>query len=642
MCEHCHEHNCKHHDESEDKHNHNFCCTYETNNIIRAGIAAVIVVAAIISNTNKILSLILYLTAYITAGADIVFLALKNILKGNFFDENFLMSLATTGAFCTGEYPEAVSVMILYQIGEFLQHKAVNKSRNSISKLMDIKPDYANIEENGILIQKHPQDILVNDIIIVKSGEKIPLDGRITEGHSYVDTSSLTGESVLKEVNPNDEVLSGMINTNGVLKILVTKLYKDSAVSKILELVENASSKKSKTEKFITKFAKYYTPLVVIFALLIVLIPLSLFGTDNINTWFQRALTFLVISCPCALVISIPLTFFSAIGVASKCGILIKGSNYIELLSKPDTIVFDKTGTLTKGTFKVTDIVPADNISKDELLEYAAKIEAYSNHPISVSIKEAYSKAVDTSKITNFTEITGNGVKITENGNELIAGSKKFMEINNIKVDIPIEIQQKENIVYIAKDLIYIGSLIISDELKDNAEETIKQIQKHEIKTVMLTGDSFQNAQQTASALNINEFYAGLLPVDKVKKLENLILNKNKNKSIIFAGDGINDAPVLMRADIGIAMGALGSDAAIEAADIVITDDNISKINTAVNIAKKTILIAKQNIIFAIGVKLLFLTLGVFGLMTMWGAVFADVGVTLIAVLNSLRNLKIC
>ncbi len=640
MCNHCCEHS-NHHSEEVNwhEHEHNHGGGAGVNNLYRAGIAAVITAVVMLLSTDKTLNFVLYLAAYLIAGADVAASSVKNILKGNFFDENFLMSIAVIGAFCIGEYPEAVSVMVLYQIGEFLQHKAVDKSRKSISELMDIRPEYANIEEDGILIQKNPEEIAVNDVIVVKAGEKIPLDGMVKDGSSFIDTSSLTGESTLKEVKRGDEVLSGSVNKNGVLKIIVNKLYKDSAVSKILELVENAASKKSKTESFITKFAKFYTPIVVICAVLIVLIPLIFTGFQNVNIWIERALTFLVISCPCALVISVPLTFFSGIGAASRIGILIKGSSYIEKLASPDCVVFDKTGTLTNGSFKVTDIIPEGGTSKEELLEIAAYAESYSNHPIALSVKEAYGILTDNSRISNAIEIEGCGVKAEIDGNVVLAGNKKLT--NKFNISVPVDEENGGTAVYIVKNNVYTGKLIISDGIKSAAYQAISSLQKINIKTVMLTGDSIQNARETAEKLKIDEYYASLLPEEKVKKTEELMDIKPREKSIIFVGDGINDAPVLMRSDTGIAMGALGSDAAVEAADVVITDDNPLKIYTAIRISKRTIQIANQNIIFAIGIKLLFLVLGGLGLMTMWGAVFADVGVTLIAVMNSLRNLKV-
>ncbi len=613
-------------------HEHN-----EAKGLKRFSISFLILISVLLLQIDENIKIFMYLAAYIISGFDVIYRALRNILKGDLFDENFLMSIATIGAICLKQFPEAVSVMVLYQLGEFLQHKAVSKSRKSISKLMDIKPEYANIEENGILVQKHPEEININDIIFVKAGEKIPLDGEITEGHSFLDTSSLTGESILREVKEGDNVLSGSVNTNGLLKIKVNKKYEDSAVSKILELVENASSRKSKAENFITKFARYYTPIVVLFAILLILIPFIIFGSESIYIWIERALTFLVISCPCALVISVPLTFFSAIGAASRYGILIKGSNYIEMLSNPETIIFDKTGTLTKGTFKVTSILPANGFSEEDLIKYAAYAENYSNHPISDAIKKAYNGIIDNSAISEEKETPGNGVCANIFGHQILAGNKKLMDRYGITA---VEAQKNGTVIYVSFDNKFMGFIIISDEVKENAQSAIEQLKTLSIKTVMLTGDTKQNAHNIAAKLQIDEYHSDLLPSDKVSKLEEIMSKKDKKRSVIFAGDGINDAPVLMRSDIGIAMGALGSDAAIEAADIVITDDNLLKIYTVIKLAKRTMTIARQNIIFAIGIKVLFLILGTFGLMTMWGAVFADVGVTLLAVLNSLRTLK--
>ena len=610
----------------------------ESKGLKRFTISFVILIFALLLPVNENIKIFMYITAYIISGFDVVYRALRNLLKGDLFDENFLMSIATLGAICLKEFPEAVSVMVLYQLGEFLQHKAVSKSRKSISKLMDIRPEYANIEENGVVVQKHPEEININDVIIVKAGEKVPLDGEVTEGHSFLDTSSLTGESVLREVKEGDNILSGCINTSGFLKIKVNKKYKDSAVSKILELVENASSRKSSAENFIKKFAKYYTPIVVILAVLLILIPFIVFGSEVLNIWLERALTFLVISCPCALVISVPLSFFSALGTASKYGILIKGSNYVEMLSKPQTVVFDKTGTLTKGTFSVTSIIPANGFSQEDLIKYAAYAESYSNHPVAQAVKNAYKKSIDNTSVSDETEIAGNGVCAKIYNHDVLAGNKKLMDKYGINTP---ESPKDGNVIYIAIDGKFMGFIVISDEIKENAQNAINQLKSINIKTVMLTGDTNQNARNIAEKLNMDEYYSDLLPAGKVSKLEILLSEKDKKRSVIFAGDGINDAPVLMRSDIGIAMGALGSDAAIEAADVVITDDNLSKIYTAVKLAKRTMIIVRQNIIFAIGVKVLFLLLGSVGLMTMWGAVFADVGVTLLAVLNSLRIMKL-
>ncbi len=611
---------------------------FENQGLKRFSISFLILIITLIVPAGENIKIFMYVLAYVISGFDVIYRAFRNLFNGNFFDENFLMSIATIGAICLKQLPEAVSVMVLYQLGEFLQHKAVSKSRKSISKLMDIRPEYANIEENGNLVQKNPEDININDVIIIKPGEKIPLDGNIIDGHSFIDTSSLTGESVLREVNSGDEILSGSINTSGLLKIKVSKRYKDSAVSKILELVESASSRKSKAENFITKFAKYYTPIVVILAGLLVLIPIIIYGSESINIWLERALTFLVISCPCALVISVPLTFFSAIGAASRYGILIKGSNYIELLSKPEMVVFDKTGTLTKGVFKVTKVIPHNNFSKDEVIKYAAYAESYSNHPVSDAIKSFYGQNIDNNVITGEKEIAGQGISAIINGHNVLAGNKKLMKTYNVAIP---NVYEEGTVIYVTFDNKFMGIIIISDEVKENAKGVITLIKTAGIKTIMLTGDTEQNAQNIVNELNIDEYYSNLLPADKVSKLEEFLSWNKKKGSIIFAGDGINDAPVLMRSNIGIAMGALGSDAAIEAADVVITDDNLSKIYTAIKLSKQTMSIVRQNIVFAIGIKILFLILGSFGMMSMWGAVFADVGVTLLAVLNSLRTLKI-
>ena len=620
MCEHNHEH-----EEENSK-----------LKLIKIGLSFLIFFVAILSNIQGWGRFSLYLVAYIIAGGDIIVKAIKNIIKGEIFDENFLMSIATIGAFSIKEYPEAVMVMVLYQIGEYFQDKAVDKSKKSISELMDIRPDYANVEENGQLTKKSPKEINIGNIIVVKTGEKIPLDGTIVEGSAIVDTSALTGESIPQSLSINDNAISGCINTNGLLKIKVKKKYSESTVSKILELVEHASSKKTKTENFITKFARYYTPIVVLGAILLVIILAIVFGGD-FQTWLSRALTFLVISCPCAIVISVPLGFFAGIGGASRQGILIKGSSYLEMLSRPDTVVFDKTGTLTKGCFKVVKFSPQPEISKEELLKLTAYTENYSNHPIAQSIKKEFSEVIDANKISDVQEIAGNGVKAIVGDATILSGNEKLMKTFNIDY-----IQATENgtIVYTAKNNKFLGYIVISDEIKDNAKTTIENLNKNKINTVMLTGDNKNTADYVANELGLTNVYSQLLPADKVEKLEEIINHKDKNKNVIFVGDGINDAPVLTRADIGIAMGGLGSDAAIEAADIVIMDDKISKIPTAIKLSKKTMSIVRQNIIFAIGIKLLFLIFGAIGFITMWGAVFADVGVTLIAVLNSLRALK--
>ncbi len=627
MCNHCH-----HSHNSKNEHKN------ESLTLIRISIAFLILLFAVFSNIPNNIKICCFLFAYLLAGYDILYTAIKNIIKGRIFDENFLMGLATLGALAIKEYPEAVMVMVLYQLGEYFQHRAVKKSRRSILELMDIRPDYAYKEENGKVIKYSPEEINQGDIILVKTGEKIPLDGVITEGSAILDTSALTGESVPKTVKIGDTAISGCINTNGVIKIKVTKKYGESTVSKILKLIEHASSKKSRMENFITRFAGYYTPAVVAAALMLAVLPPLLLPDAQFTIWLKRALTFLVISCPCALVISIPLGFFGGIGGASKCGILIKGSNYLEALSKPDSVVFDKTGTLTKGSFEVTKISPQNGISEGELIEYAAYAENYSNHPIALSLKKAYKKDIDTSKISNVSEFAGNGVKADINGEEILTGNSALMEKFQINIQ---EHPDEGTVVYCAKNGEYIGYIVISDEIKEDSPLAIKELKKVVGKTVMLTGDSEAAAKRISERLGIQQVYSQLLPQDKVEKLENIIAEKQKDKNVIFIGDGINDAPVLTRADVGIAMGAMGSDAAIEAADVVIMDDKPSKIYTAVKIAQKTMLIVKQNIIFALGVKALFLLLGAFGFMTMWGAVFADVGVALLAVLNSLRSLRV-
>ena len=557
----------------------------------------------------------LFLVAYLIVGADVLLRAIKNILKGQIFDENFLMSLATIGAICIKEFPETVMVMILYQIGEYMQDRAIDKSKDSIAALMDIRPDYANL--NGKKVS--PTEVKIGDIIAVKTGEKIPLDGIVVSGKASIDTSALTGEALPKNVKAGDEVISGCINLNGILEIKVTKPFGESTVAKILELVENASSKKAKTENFITKFARYYTPAVVIIACIIACIP---------PFYIERALTFLVISCPCALVISIPLSFFAGIGGASSKGILIKGSNYIEILSKAKVAVFDKTGTLTKGNFKVVEI-SSDN---PDLLRYTALAEAVSPHPIAEAIREAYKEKYNAEIPTNneIEESAGYGIKAKIEGKEILVGNAKF--VNTTPVN------KAGTVVYVAIDGVYQGYIVISDTIKNDTKFAIKTLKKLGLKTEMLTGDSRANAQNVATEIGIDKYYAELLPNDKVEKLENAISSSKGN--VIFVGDGINDAPVLTRADVGIAMGGLGSDVAIEAADIVIMDDKPSKVALAIKMAKKTMLIVKENIVFALSIKLLFLILGGLGFVSMWGAVFADVGVSIIAILNALRASK--
>lgn len=623
MCEHDHNH---HH--SDEQENNKLA-------IAKLVISIVIFVTATILHPTGLNRLLIYFSAYLIAGGDVVLKAIKHILKGKVFDENFLMVLATVGALAIGEYPEAVMVMVLYQIGEMLQDYAVEKSKKSISSLMNIRPDYANIVVNGELIKKNPEDVKIGDTIVVKTGEKIPLDGIVINGHASIDTSALTGESIPKRLKTGDNAVSGCINTNGVLTIKVEKEFGESTVSKILELVEHASSKKAKAENFITKFARYYTPAVVFGAVALAILPPLFIQGAQFSTWLQRALTFLVISCPCALVISVPLGFFAGIGGASRNGILIKGACYIEALSKPYAVVFDKTGTLTKGTFAVTSINPVKNITTDYLLKVSAYAENYSNHPIASSIKNAFAEKIDKDLINNVEEIAGNGVKATVNGKEILAGNCKLMKMFNIAY---IEAENIGTTIYIAENGKFIGSITISDELKSDSKLAIEKLNKKVKQTVMLTGDSKTPAEYVAKELGIKNVYSELLPSQKVEKLEELI--EAKQGSVIFVGDGINDAPVLTRADVGIAMGGLGSDSAIEASDVVIMTDEPSKVSKVISIAHKTMTIVKENIAFALGIKALFLILGAFGFVTMWGAVFADVGVTLIAVINSLRALK--
>lgn len=621
---------CENHHKHEEENNENIV-------LARVILAIVLFSLAMIFTSAPTFKISLLGISYLIAGYDILIKALKNIIKGKVFDENFLMGIATLGAIGIKEYPEAVMVMVLYQIGEYLQDKAVEKSQNSITELMDIRPDYANLEKDGDLIKISPYEVKIGDTIIVKTGEKIPLDGIIIDGTATLDTSALTGESRPREAKIGDEAISGCINTNGLLKIRVTKEYGQSTVSKILDLVENASSKKTKTENFITKFAKIYTPVVVLAALFLAILPPLIFGS-NFSVWINRALTFLVISCPCALVISVPLGFFAGIGGASKCGILVKGSSYLELLSKPETIVFDKTGTLTQGCFKVVKIVQQEDTTKEELLELTAYAESYSNHPIALSIKKAYDKNIDKNRISEISEIAGNGVRAEINGCSILVGNENLLKNHNISYQ---KANETGTIVYTAKNSKFLGYIVISDKLKEDAQKAIMELKKLKLQTVMLTGDTEDSGLTVAKELNIDKAYTQLLPIDKVDKIEDIIEQKTKNKSVIFVGDGINDAPVLTRADVGIAMGGLGSDAAIEAADVVIMDDKPTKVATAIKIAKQTLTIVKENIAFALGIKVLFLILGAFGFVTMWGAVFADVGVTLIAVLNSLRALKI-
>jgi Cd2+/Zn2+-exporting ATPase len=573
---------------------------------------------------------------YLIVGWEVISSAFKNIIRGQFFDEKFLMTIATLGAFAIDEMPEAVAVMLFYVVGELFQDIAVNRSRKSIKALLEIKPEFANLIIDGDSTKVSPESIQVGDTIIVKPGEKIPLDGEVIDGDSFVDTSTLTGESVPRKMKKNDLVLSGTINQTGVLTIKVTKLFSESSVSKILELVENASSKKAETEKFITTFAKYYTPVVVISALLLAILPPLLFSGQTFSEWIYRALVVLVISCPCALVISIPLGYFGGIGSASRKGILVKGSNFLDALTQVTTVVFDKTGTLTKGEFKVSEVVTSNGFSKEEILEYAAYAETNSNHPIAKSISEAFAKDIEKQRIKKVEEISGHGIKAVVDKKTILAGNDKLLHRENITHPV---CNVEGTVVHIAIDTVYAGYIIISDSLKDDAIQAIENLKAKNIQTVMLTGDNQFAAQAFAKRLGIDNFYYELLPEDKVKHIEQLIA-ESKGGKVAFVGDGINDAPVIARADVGIAMGALGSDAAIETADVVLMTDSPSKVATAIDVAKTTRTIVWQNIYFAMGVKLIFIILGVFGVATMWEAVFGDMGVALIAVFNAIRILR--
>lgn len=604
--------------------------------LVRIILSAVLLVAAALIPVGGIVKLVLFLIPYAVIGWDVLWKAIRNIAHGQVFDENFLMAIATVGAFALGEYPEGVAVMLFYQVGELFQSYAVGRSRQSIAALMDIRPDYANIEQDGKLVQVDPEDVAVGDTIVIKAGEKIPLDGVVLEGSSAVDTAALTGESLPRDVDPGDDVVSGCINQSGLLKVRVTKVFGESTVAKILDLVENSSSKKARAENFITRFARYYTPVVVIGAVLLAVLPPLLFGGDW-SDWLQRALIFLVISCPCALVISVPLSFFGGIGGASKQGILVKGSNYLEALAKTETVVFDKTGTLTKGTFQVTAVHP-DRISEGELLELAALAESYSEHPISRSLREAYQKPVDASRVTDVEEISGHGVRAKVDGHDVYAGNGKWMDRIGASWR---NCHRTGTVVHVAVDGEYAGHIVISDVVKPDAAAAIEALKREGVKkTVMLTGDIKAVGEAVAREIGIDEVHAELLPGDKVDQVERLLKNTSGKGKLAFVGDGINDAPVLSRADIGIAMGGLGSDAAIEAADIVLMDDKPSKLAVAVRISRKTLRIVRQNIVFALGIKLLFLTLGAFGMANMWEAVFADVGVSVLAILNASRALR--
>ena len=604
--------------------------------LFRVLASAVLFAVALLLPTEGWLRLFTFLIPYAVIAWDVLWRAVRNIAHGQVFDENFLMSLATVGALATGEYPEAVFVMLFYQVGELFQSYAVDQSRKSITSLMDIRPDYANIEVDGQLRQVDPEDVAVGDTIVIKAGERIPLDGVVLEGTSNVDTAALTGESLPREAQPGDDVISGCVNLSGLLRVRVTKAFEESTVAKILDLVENSSSKKAKAENFITKFARYYTPAVVLAAVALALLP-PLFTSIQWVDSIQRALNFLVVSCPCAQVISVPLSFFGGIGGASKNGILVKGGNYLEVLAKTELVVFDKTGTLTRGVFNVTAIHP-DHCGEAQLLELAALAESYSDHPISRSLKEAYGKELDASRVSNVEELSGRGVRATVDGRQICAGNDKLME------DIGVSWHPCHRVgttVHVASDGVYLGHIVISDEVKPDAKEAITALKACGVRrTVMLTGDAKAVGESVAQELGLDEVHTQLLPADKVTRVEALLGEVSPKGALAFVGDGINDAPVLSRADIGIAMGGLGSDAAIEAADIVLMDDKPSKLADAIRIARRTLAIVRQNIVFALAVKFLVLALSAAGVANMWEAVFADVGVSVIAILNAMRALK--
>lgn len=602
------------------------------------GTIVLFLMATFLPIQNKAVVIGLYVVSYLCVGLEIILKSLHNIRKGEIFDENLLMTIATIGAFAIGKYAEAIAVMLLYQIGEMFQDYATDKSKKSITELMDIRPDYANLKQNGQIQKVNPNVVKVGDIIVVKPGEKIPLDGILVKGDTMLDMSALTGESVPQKVEEQEEVLSGCINMNHLIEVKVTKVFQESTVSKILDLVQNSSHKKSKSENFITKFAKYYTPVVVIVAFLLA-VGMPLLTGEAFSKWVYRALVFLVISCPCALVISVPLSFFAGIGASAKKGILVKGGNYLEQLAKAQIMVFDKTGTLTKGVFRVQKMMCAPGVEKEELLRYAAYAENYSTHPIAHSVLEAYGKEIDTTHIEKVEELTGKGIQATIEGKELLVGNDKLMQ----EFQIPIlKVQEIGTILYVAMDGKYAGYLVIADETKVDAVKAMQDLRKQGVeKLVMLTGDKKQVGEAMAKKLQMDQVYSELLPDQKVAKVEALLQQKKANKTLAFIGDGINDAPVLARADIGIAMGAMGSDAAIEAADIVLMTDEPSKIAETMKIARKTLRIVKENIVFAISVKILILILGAFGISTMWEAVFADVGVSFLAILNAIRVLKV-
>ena len=635
--EHVHSHDHSHIHEHGHSHDHSHSEPITLKENLRLIIGAIIFAIAIFLNKESIVAIVLFVVSYLLIGGNVILTAVKNILRGEVFDENFLMTIATLGAFFIGEYPEGVAVMLFYEIGELFQSYAVNRSRKSITSLMNIRADYANVIRDGKEEKVNPETVNIDEVILVKPGERVPLDGVIIEGTSFVDTSALTGESVPREVSNGEDILAGFINTNGVLKIKVTKNFKESTVSRILELVENASNKKAPTEKFITKFARYYTPIVVFCAIALAVIPPLLIKDASFNEWLSRALIFLVVSCPCALVVSIPLGLFAGIGGASKKGILVKGGNYLESLKDIDTVVFDKTGTLTKGIFKVTEINNV-NIDKNELIRVAAISESLSNHPIAQSIIKEYGKEVNSKELSDYEEISGHGIKASLEGLEVLVGNYKLMDKFNINYD---SIDSIGTIVHVAINNEYKGNIVISDEIKEGSKNAIEGLKSIGItQTVMLTGDNKSVAEKVAKLVGVDKVYSELLPGDKVEKVEKIIKDNKSKGKVIFVGDGINDAPVLARADIGVAMGGIGSDAAIEAADVVLMKDDPEALVTAIKVARKTNKILWQNIIFSLGVKVLVLALGAFGIANMWEAVFADVGVTVIAVINSTRCLK--